>query len=581
METTDIQARILETKVLVRRVRTPEGARRFGQPIGSIIVRDPIPSFTRRRKRRKTPRSAGQTPDASMVPNAPHERSVDVRAASVAPSPEVPGVSEGDAIPKSSNRSVSFASRVQLYTNEAPMRDQLDHNYLATATAKQAAQDLIELGANLRISREFLSDRDFMVSLAETVRIHEEMFPGFVYRHGNFYAGRKNMGGGKSGVIAYNKTIARYDAEDDTIDTMTPGDHAYGTTSGHDLSGNVRTGVASEEVSLNPGTEMSQSITVFLAPVIDSAHRSMSTGHAAKGGDLGFFAANDWWTDMSEKFGNRQAAMIYLMTHEFGHAINNTVSGNMSFEIDGWEDPDQYKRRWYAEYYNNAQMDLFEDMGVFKRTGKKYEGDHLKEEADYYKNVVLRNEDYVQAYREYRDDMLEAMMEEDGTGTGREFHEVFAELMEKYDFPEDVVEYLRMANTKPSAREVIWILRASAPLTPKKNDAFAMVTKNRYASSQGATVMELLRGGASKPTFDVWEEQGYITDFDLDAWRNLVSGYASKKVVEFEAESWASYMLDRQTTEATQRWGNMVHDMYSWWVQDDMDPEFGQNNDEE
>lgn len=571
MDTKDIQARIVETKNLIRRVRTPGGARHFGQPIGSIIVRDPIPSFTRRRKRRKTPRSAGQTPDASMVPNTPHERSVDAPEASVvAPSPELPRVEESDAIPKSSNRGVSFQSRVQLYTNDAPMRDQLDHDYLANATARQAAEDLMELGANLRLSREFLNDRDFMVSLAETVRIHEEMFPGFVYRHGNFYAGRRNMGGG-GGVVAYNKTIARYDAEDDTIDTSSPDEHPYGTISGHDLAGQAQAGVAPEYLSLNPATEMSQSITVFLSPVIDDADQSVAAGHSSKDGNLGFFAANDWWTDMREAFGDRQAAMVYLMTHEFGHAINNTVSGNMSFEIDGWEDPDQYKRRWYAEYYNNAQMDLFEDMGVFKRTDKKYEGDHLKEEADYYKNVILRNEDYMDSYKAYREHIR---------GVPRLDDDTMEAILSEYDMPESVKSYLRTAREIPRARAVIDILREESPQPPKRDDAFSMVVKNRYASSRSASILELMMG-ASKPTFDLWEEEGYITDFDADAWKNLVSGYASKKVVEFEAESWASYMLDRQTTEATQRWGNMVHDMYSWWVQDDMDPEFGQNNDEE
>lgn len=581
METSDIQARIIETKNLIRRVRTPEGARRFGQPIGSIIVRDPIPSFTRRRKRRKRPRSAGQTPDASMVPNTPHERSVDTPEASmVAPVPELPGIDESSAVPKSSNRGVSFQSRVQLYTNDAPMRDQLDHDYLANATVKQAAEDLMELGANLRLSREFLNDRDFMVSLAETARIHEEMFPGFIYRHGNFYAGRRNMGGGR-GVIAYNKTIARYDAEDDSIDTMSPDEHAYGTISGHDLSGNVRSSVASREVSLNPAPELSQSITVFLSPVIDSADRSLTEGHASRDGNLGFFAANDWWTDMREQFGDRQAAMIYLMTHEFGHAINNTVSGNMSFEIDGWEDPDQYKRRWYAEYFNNAQMDLFEDMGVFKRTGKKYEGDHLKAEADHYKNVILRNEDYMHAFDEYMKEVRElaSQMAISTDWRGVSGHDIavaaMRELVDNYDLPDWFVDNVNTDDEVPTRYGFAVSLSNHSPEGPAKNDAFSMVVKNRYASSR------MLGLGMSKPTFDLWEEQGYITDFNAEAWKNLVSGYGSKKVVEFEAESWASYMLDRQTTEATQRWGNMVYDMYSWWVQDDMDPGFGQNNNEE
>lgn len=581
METSDIQARILETKNLIRRVRTPAGARRFGQPIGSIIVRDPIPTFTRRRKRRAASQTRQNDPDVSMVQNAPHERSVDVRASAVAPSPDLPQVSEDDAVPMVPNlRMASFQSpRVQLYTNDAPMRDQLDLDYLSNATSKQAAQDLIEMGVNLRLSREFLHDRDFMVSLAESVRIHEEMFPGFIYRHGNFYAGRRGMGG-KKGVIAYNKTIARYDAEDDTIDAMKPGDHAYGTISGHDLSGNMRNPFAMDDLSLNPAPEMSQSITVFLDAVIDSADRSVSSGHAATpNGDLGFFAANDWWTDMSEAVGGRQAAMVYLMTHEFGHAINNTVSGNMSFEIDGWEDPDQYKRRWYAEYYNNAQLDLFESMGVFKRTGKKYKADHLKAEADHYKNVILPSEAYLDQYKGYKQELRD-WVTQDAYGEAPSFHEFFTEAMSRYDLPVAVVEYLRSAERNADTRGVIWELTSTMPKAPSGDDSFAMVVKNRAVSSESLEGMFSLFQGMA-PTFDQWEKNGYITGVNLEAWNDLVSGYASKKVVEFEAESWASYMLDRQTTEATQRWGNMVHDMYTWWVQDDMDPEFGQNNDEE
>lgn len=53
METKDIMRSIEETKDLIRRVRTPGGARRYGQPIGSIIVRDaPIPGAPRKRRQR-------------------------------------------------------------------------------------------------------------------------------------------------------------------------------------------------------------------------------------------------------------------------------------------------------------------------------------------------------------------------------------------------------------------------------------------------------------------------------------------------------------------------------------------------
>lgn len=67
METKDILASIEETKDLIRRVRTPGGARRYGQPIGSIIVPDaPIPGARRKRSKRTastptSPRSAEPT----------------------------------------------------------------------------------------------------------------------------------------------------------------------------------------------------------------------------------------------------------------------------------------------------------------------------------------------------------------------------------------------------------------------------------------------------------------------------------------------------------------------------------------
>ena len=64
METTDILASIEETKDLIRRVRTPGGARRYGQPIGSIIVPDaPVPGARRKRSKRtaSTPTSPRST----------------------------------------------------------------------------------------------------------------------------------------------------------------------------------------------------------------------------------------------------------------------------------------------------------------------------------------------------------------------------------------------------------------------------------------------------------------------------------------------------------------------------------------
>src|SRR5690606_29551683 len=91
METKDILASIEETKDLIRRVRTPGGARRYGQPIGSIIV----PDAPRVRAPRKGTRRAQSMASGSRAtePRKGRQRRaqerVPVLAAQVAPSPEV------------------------------------------------------------------------------------------------------------------------------------------------------------------------------------------------------------------------------------------------------------------------------------------------------------------------------------------------------------------------------------------------------------------------------------------------------------------------------------------------------------
>ena len=453
---------------------------------------------------------------------------------------------------------------VKLYENDPPLANNLDWDYLNNATAKEALQDLNDMGVQLRLTPEFAKDREFMVSLAETIRVHEELFPGFIYRHGNVYGGRRNLDKGLGRALAYNKIFEREDPNDDLITGSQVGELPLSFISGHRVNSSPQeNSVAAALPIFEVSPDMNQTVTVFTGELLNAEAHAKRQAEYSKLKNTGWFASTDWFTSGAGEGNERIAGMIYIMTHEFGHAINHSVSGNLSFEIDGWEDPDQYKRRWYAEYAANAMLDLFHDMGVVWRTSKKHEADDLAEKAEYYKKV-REARTKIGEYLDYLRELAETL-------NGEPYDQDIAlEIAERYDLHPEVIKFIEEnpglhVSTGFSAFTLATTLRSELP-------DWSTFTSSPFGRDKSLDI---------RATADRLKREGYIAEFDPIAWRNLVSEYGSKNLVEFEAETWASYMLNRNATEAAVRWGNTVHDMYTWWVQDDMDPDFGKNNPKE
>ena len=105
METKDILASIEETKDLIRRVRTPGGARRYGQPIGSIIVPDaPKPRAPRKGTRRA--QSTERDRRATEAPKARQNRAQKRQEHPLASKPAAPLDFRFNRNPKSSTAHV-------------------------------------------------------------------------------------------------------------------------------------------------------------------------------------------------------------------------------------------------------------------------------------------------------------------------------------------------------------------------------------------------------------------------------------------------------------------------------------------
>lgn len=521
--TRDTMARIMEAKSLVRHVRTRRGAKRFGQPIGSIIVRDLIPNATKRRKSR----NPKKTP-VSMARNDTH-----IDAAAVAP--------ESDTLPGKRNlgRKVSASARhrgwkndsFDLHRNKAQMRKDLNVEFMKQASADDAAELLDELGVEYDLEPMFRTNRDFMVGLAVTLEAFENQFPGFVYRHGHIFSDSSAM---DSDTIAYNQLVRRVES-DEEIDH--PANEDFQQTN------NAYVGIGYEYV---PRRDASQTATVvnpyFLFRdfgIITERNNLATVDLRTREQVPGYFSSNDFMFD--EKYmgvSMNTLAAIQVLTHEFGHAIAASIKGQMSFEVDGWEDPDQWKRRWYTEYYADTILNFFEEMGLAKRTGKKPDASMIQYLSKDHEGMhdhsahALFEESLGEDARDLTDEELKKMLE-DG-----DYEAIKAFRLARQKF--------RRENGGGSS-----IVDAS---TPRRSMAEYLAAFNR---------------------------DGYIEDgYDPSKFMNIVSGYANKNWNEFEAEAFSSFMLDTEVSPAAQMWGQVMSDMFRWWTEDDMDPEFGQNNEE-
>lgn len=571
----DIMARLAETKKLIRHVRTPGGARYYGQPIGSVIIADGIGGSRRRKRSRSSSQNAPtasesdeNTIDVSLVENETRKPSMDPVATAASTDAEPYDLADTTETVKRPHE--SWRSRkVPYFENDPPMAKRLDRDYLNNATKEQALEDLTQLGVRLNLTPEFANDREFMTSLAEVSRVFEEMWPGFLYRHGNIYGA--NLGG----ALGVNVSIDAWNTDDDRYITATDSrDHTQGTLGGYHRSftgvnpyANVYSFVSdrlgSPMMSTTfGGPTMSQSYTSFDPALLEGTSAEVSP-RLYPISNLPWASITDWrdQEDLSQK----TKSIVYAMTHEFGHALNNTVSGSISFDMDSFRDEGGKQRQWYAEYYATAMLKMYDDMGVIERTDKPIDMSELSSMTDHYYEVIQPNEMFT---KESIDAILEKLDElNDAPDADAKLSAFYDEFFKSTPVSADLEAVIRGGGMNIEAEDIYdWFEGKSieAP-TGFQLEAFSTSTKNTPVSPSG--------GGQY---FSLLASQGYIEpgSFDYDKWLKLVSMYGSTRVVEFEAESFASYMLNERTTEAAYRWGNTVHEMMLWWIQDDPTTEF-------
>jgi hypothetical protein len=658
METTDIAARILEAKSLIRRVRTPGGAKYFGQPIGSIIVADGIGGGRRRKRQDGTGGSSrsGAASDSASRASTPEsgtqqsgaerreERSVSdlaplrmdmtlnedyvealaeqirrdgvgdnavmvqetrtdplifdghhfLAAAERAGLDKVPvrvfdssdaGILAGtralnqaerdketgrtriEGEPFDSARNFAIAplptndvdltktkhwsevpdanrsleaseytmEHAPLYQNSPPAIDLLDEEFLKNGTLDEAYDRLANMGVEMYVTESFENDRDFFVSLAEMSRVMEEMFPGFIKRHGNFYTqeGSTKKKEGEQDYIAYNLSVHKRTHDTD-----------YGPDPEHiEILRPSAAWTAGETAGRSVDNPLNSTITVFNLPVLkDGTNKRlgttrMSTRFAGQGTtsnarkEMPWYSLNDGIHRLAEKSSVRMASMMSTMMHEFGHAITNSIDGSLATEFEGVEDPNLEKQRWYKEYHANAILDFLQDMNLAKRTGKTFDADYLLGIEKWRATMPNRN--------------LPKIPDKDDA-TEEEWNAAFADWKRAWE-----------ANEPDQTR---W-----------QNEYYTWADDQNYVSFTRA-------GKASDNKmrfFEMLHADGYIERPNKrkfpqgNPFQGLVSDYAATKWVEMEAEMWASYMFDTEVTEATKRWGQVMHDMYSWYVEDD------------
>lgn len=553
METKDILASIEETKDLIRRVRTPGGARRYGQPIGSIIVPDaPIPGARRKRSRRTastptSPRSA--EPKKGRQGGA--ER-VSVLAAQVAPSPEVAEGSDEEV--EVGAKPFMDGGRGQLYTegvkyvkNDPLITSAMDFDFMRNGTAEEAHKRLVAMGAQVSVGRNFAKNREFMTALAEVNRILEDEFPGFVARHGVYHSM-----GVKGTTAAFNAMIHRDSTSEDS--------HASG---GADIAktytvNHVFGGAGQRQVE---SSELNGTATVFTSGTINGGDQvDVSMRRTSKNPIQSHMSATDI-VDTFEKEGlsKDQLWMTHVMVHELGHAISMAVAGRMSFEIDGKDDPEQEQRRWYREYYANSRLKFLDEMGVIKWTGKEYVADSLIDQKEYVKTQAELN--IPPAPKRPRNVSRNASPKAVEAAEER-----FRQYKRAYE------EWVNERNRILTLRKQVEREGKTPSFTPDSEAGDGAMGYTAAASPLHAFFQAHAKAGFLE---EIPGNTGIHKFYNLDPIKKMTSEYGSTQWLETEAETWAAYMLNGTVTEGVSKWGEQMHTMYQWWTDDDA--EMGKN----
>lgn len=553
METKDILASIEETKGLIRRVRTPGGARRYGQPIGSIIVPDaPIPGARRKRAKR-----AASTPTAprSAEPTKGRQRGaerVSVLAAQVAPSPEVAEGSDEEV--KVGAKPYNDGGRGQLYTegvkyvkNDPLITSAMDFDFMRNGTAEEAHKRLVAMGAKVSVGRNFAKNREFMTALAEVNRILEDEFPGFVARHGVYHSM-----GAKGQAAAFNAMIHRDSTSED-----------FHTTGGKEIANayTVNAVFGGKGQRQIESSELNGTATVFTNGVINNGAQVDAAMRRTSANPVQSHMSATDIVDTFEKEGlsKDQLWMTHVIVHELGHAISMAVAGRMSFEIDGKDDPDQEQRRWYREYYANSRLKFLDEMGVIKWTGKEYVADSLISQKEYVKaqaelNVPSRP-------------TAPRRLPRNATAKARENYEA-----RMIDYQRQVEEW-REEVARINARKRELAEQGKAPsFTPdiEAGDGamgYSAASSNLFAFFQAHASAGFLE--------EIPGKTGIHKFYNYEPIKKMTSEYGSTSWLETEAETWAAYMLNGTVTEGVSKWGEQMHTMYQWWTDDDA--EMGKN----
>lgn len=547
METKDILASIEETKDLIRRVRTPGGARRYGQPIGSIIVPDaPVPGARRKRSKRT---ASTPTSPRSTEPTKGRQRGaerVPVLAAQVAPSPEVAEGSDEEV--EVGAKPFMQGGKGQLYTegvkyvkNDPLITSAMDFDFMRNGTAEEAHKRLVAMGAKVSVGRSFAKNREFMTALAEVNRILEDEFPGFVARHGVYHSM-----GAKGSAAAFNVMIHR-DSTSEDFHVSGGADIAKTYTVNNVFGGDGQRMIESSELN---GTA-----TVFTNGTINSgAQVDAGMRRTAKNPIQSHMSATDI-VDTFEKEGlsKDQLWMTHVMVHELGHAISMAVAGRMSFEIDGKDDPQQEQRRWYREYYANSRLKFLDEMGVIKWTGKEYVADSL-----------IDQKEYVKAQAELNIPNAPKRPKALPRNASEKARENYGKRMIEYQIAYD--EW-REERKRIITRQKELANQGKTPsFTPDSEAGDGAMGYTAAASPLHTFFQAHAKAGFLE---EIPGNTGIHKFYNLDPIKKMTSDYGSTQWLETEAETWAAYMLNGTVTEGVNKWGEQMHTMYQWWTDDD------------
>lgn len=551
METKDILRSIEETKDLIRRVRTPAGARHYGQPIGTIIVRDKIPSVGRGGgSRRRSSASTGKSPGKASRSRQRATESVTVAEGRVAPEADYQAVEEGSEVDFGVKKKKRWwinpdpKKRQTYYKSEAPFRERVDFDFLNNGTAKQAKKILDDFGVVYKTTPKYKqlakeadsrrvrnpqhgdwesvggdSYRDFMVSLAESVRLMESEFPGWSKIHGRIYTESTRN---RNNFLAYNFPYMNSRSTDDPKPLK---DTKRGMVNDVYLAGD-------RDLKDKPPTTV-QTATVFGPDMLTKLRDEIGSTYKPRVGmDVAHNTGGDGLQFLADGADARIAQMMNTMLHEFGHATTASVSGDIAPDLDDREDVNASHRRWYKEYYAEALMKFYSDNGVFKATGKQPDYEYL---ADYAKQI-----------------------------------DFYANAVDSFEATEDLLndeEALAAYRRKFKEGQV---LTERASEARKASDAHPFTFNGRASDF--------------RPWARTLERLGYIEpgSFDQKALMKIApSTYAATKPVEIEAESWVSYMLDQEATKGAAEWGRTLHEMMTWYMDDVSNPDFNTTDMEE